>query len=88
MGKSNTLPKPKITFDEDSKPFILKALKHGIDQEGYIINEEGKRAHGLDGKEITTDDFCGVMRVKGETVFFRQEDTTLVGFLELRKQIP
>lgn len=65
-----------ITFDKESKDFILKALGKSTDDEGYVIDEKQKRVPSMDGTTFTVDEFAGV--VKGSEIYIKSDVVSLI----------
>jgi hypothetical protein len=65
-----------ITFDKDSKEFILKALGKSIDDDGFVVDGSNKKVPSIDGTPFTVDEFAGV--VKGSEIYIKSDVVSLI----------
>ena len=61
-----------ISFDNNSKEFILGVLGKSVDSEGFIIESDTKvRVLDQGGEPVHIDEFGGVR--KGSEIFFKKD---------------
>jgi hypothetical protein len=65
-----------ITFDKDSKEFVLKALGKGVDKDGFVIDGSKNKVPSIDGTAFTIEEFAGV--VKGSEIYIKSDVVSLI----------
>lgn len=73
-----------LTFDESATDFILKSFNKEVDEEGYVVDEEGNRVTTPEGDKIKKEEFAGVE--KGSTLYLSDDFTTLVEHVKRRNK--
>lgn len=72
-----------LTFDESAAEFILSSFGKGVDDEGYVVDEDGNR-ETVDGKPIQTEHFAGLE--KGSVIVLDDDFNTLVDHVKRRRE--
>jgi len=73
-----------LTFDESATEFILESFDRGVDEDGYVIDQNGQRVTTPEGEQIKKEEFAGVE--KGSTLYLDDDFTTLVEHVKRRKK--
>jgi len=68
----------KVTFDSDSKNYVLDILGKTVDMNNYIVekNDPSQHVFSPNGEPVTLDDFAGV--IKGSLVFVKKDLPSII----------
>jgi hypothetical protein len=80
-----------ITFDDDSKIFILDAFNKGVDTDGFICERSHPHNRVLtpDGEEIHIDEWGGIRKGdNGGFIFFKNDLVSLIKLSDALKKKP
>ncbi len=76
--------KPKITFDDSSREFILGLFDKHVNENGEVLeNNTNEVVKSFEGNPLTVDDFGGVK--KGSELFIENDVVSLFR-LKFRKE--
>lgn len=64
LDLENTKPKPKVIFTPKALPWVLECLGLGIDDEGYVIDENKERVY-QNQKHVKASEIKGMHKTLG-----------------------
>jgi len=72
-----------VTFDRDTRDFVLDSLDKAVDDDGYIVEKKDKtkRVLGRDGEFVKARDLAAVK--KGSFVFFKSDLPSLISLSDI-----
>jgi hypothetical protein len=73
-----------LKFESGAAEFVLDAFDRDIDEDGYIVNEEGERETTPKNEEIRIEDFAGIE--KGSELFIDDDFTSISDHLQRRRE--
>jgi hypothetical protein len=74
----------RVTFDNSCADFVVEALGHSLDEDGYILNKEGTaRETTRDDEEIHIDKLGGADKEYG---FFLNDVYSIMCYVEWKEE--
>lgn len=79
------MPRPRVTFSEDCKDFVLSVFGLNTSRSGVIVYKATRQPLlGLDDKPVKNKDFAGIVRTKKGARAIRKDIVDLITAVDMK----